>query len=67
MNEENSDTIKTIYTVPLSAASGSNKAITHHLSDNDKKQQYSTSLPLYYYNDERVSKIYSLLSTYTYF
>lgn len=56
MNEENHDTHKTLNTVPVFVpVSGINKAIADRLSDDEKKQQYSTSLPLYYYNDERVS------------
>lgn len=62
MNEENNDTLKTHNTVPLSSVvSDINKVIAHRLSSDDEKtHQYSTSLPLYYYNDERVSRICTL-------
>lgn len=58
MNEENNDTHKTLNTVSvLVPVSGINRTVADRLADEDEKkqQQLSTSLPLYYYNDDRVS------------
>lgn len=58
MNEENNDdTHKTLNTVSvLVPVSGISRTVADRLADEDeKRQQHSTSLPLYYYNDDRVS------------